>query len=89
MSVCPLTYLINDMSRLHKIFCTLLVPVAQCFSDDNALRYVLNGFVNHVMLAHNGPYGTWLRGHIVEVLTRGQHGFANAANRPIALLRVT
>jgi len=32
MSVCPLAYFKNHMSRLHKIFCTLAVAMVWSFS---------------------------------------------------------
>jgi len=58
LSVCPLTYLQNHTSKFHQTFCTRylwswLGPSAM------AMQYVIytSGFVDDVMLSHNGANG--------------------------------
>jgi len=41
VSVCSLAYLKHDMFKLHEIFCTCYLALAQSFADDKAKRYVL------------------------------------------------
>jgi len=49
MSVCPLAYLKNDMSKF-----LYLLPVAVSHSSSVNIMYF--GFVDDVMFSHNGAY---------------------------------
>ena len=49
----------------------LPLAVARSCSDDNVMY--TSGFVDDVMLAHNGPYGVWLIGQYSRWLTRDQN----------------
>ena len=57
LSICPLAYLKNHMSKLHHIFCTCGRVLS--FSDGSATCYVLctSGFVDDVMFRCNGGNG--------------------------------
>jgi len=53
MSVCPLSYLEDHMSKLDEIFYTLTVAVAR----SPTITLSTSGFVDDVMFAHDGSYG--------------------------------
>jgi len=47
VSVCPLAYLKNHISKFHEIFCTC---------DHGSVIWCTSGFVDDVMFSHNGAY---------------------------------
>jgi len=57
LSVYPLAYFKNNLSKLYKIFCTLPVAVARFSCDDHAICYVLPVYGWHHVF-------TWRRKYI-------------------------
>ena len=51
-----LTYLKNHMSKLHKLFCTML-NVAVAWSSANDSVIYTSSFVDDVRFSHSGQYG--------------------------------
>jgi len=48
----------------------LTVVVARFSSDDDAIRYS-SGFVDDEMFVHNGLYGAWLIGRLLQMTHQG------------------
>jgi len=65
-------YLKNDLSKLHEIFCVLLVTVARSISDDSATRYVLSvlWMTSCFLIMGHIARGYWLIGRILKVTTQ-------------------
>jgi len=71
LSVCPLAYHINDMSKLRQIFsaCQLRLWLDHPLTT---MQYIMHsGFVKDVIFVHNRVYVARLRGCILKVIHQG------------------